>query len=68
MSRTLVLAGLLIDSWRDHSPQTEPREMSFPGGAIPVNRGRGTSKEVIPAPRLTSLSALGATKCEPGRG
>jgi len=68
MSRTLVLAGLLIDSWRDQSRQTAPGEMNLPVGAVPVSRGRSTCKDVIPAPRLTSLDAPGANKCEPGCG
>jgi hypothetical protein len=65
MSRTLVLAGLLIDSWRDQLPQTEPSEMNLPGDAIPVGRFHGTSDGVLPsAPRLTSLIALAVTKGE----
>jgi hypothetical protein len=66
MSRSLILAGLLVDAWRDESPRTEPRKTNLPGGAIPVSRLRGTSDDVALAPRLTSPSALDATKCEPG--
>ena len=65
MPRTLTLAGLLIDSWRDQSPQTELSEMNLPGGEIPIGRFRGTSDDGTgSAPRLTSLIALGATKWE----
>jgi hypothetical protein len=64
MSRTLVLAGLLIDSWRDQSPQTEPCEVDLPGDAIPTSLFRGTSDGLPSAPRLTSLIALSATQWE----
>jgi hypothetical protein len=64
MSRSLILAGPLIDSRRDQSQQTEPSEMNLPGGAIPISRFRGTSDDVPSAPRLTSLIALGAMKWE----
>ena len=68
MSRTLVLAELLIDSSRDQSPPTEFNDMGLPGGQIPIGRSRDTSDEHIvlgdgsSAPRLTSLIALGAVK------
>ncbi len=62
MSRTLTVAGLLVDSWRDQSPQTEPSEMNLPDGAIPISRLRGTSDDVPSTPRLMSLIALGAVK------
>ncbi len=68
MSRTLVLAELLIDSWRDQSPRTEVGDMGLPGGQIPFGRSRDTSDDHIvlddgpSAPRLTSLIALGAVK------
>jgi hypothetical protein len=68
MSRSLVLAGLLVDSWRDQSPQMEPGKMNLPGGAIPMSRLRGTSDDVPSTPRLTSLIALGAMKWESHRG
>ena len=64
MSRSLTLAGLLVDSWRDQSPQTEPSEMNLPDGAIPISRLRGTSDDVPSTPRLMSLIALGAVKWE----
>ena len=68
MSRTLVLAELLIDSWRDQSPQTESGDMGLPGDRTPIGRSRDTSDDHIvlddgpSAPRLTSLIALGAVK------
>jgi len=68
VSRTLILAELLIDSWRDQSPQTEFDDMGLPGGQIPIGRSRETSDDHIvlddgsSAPRLTSLIALGAVK------
>lgn len=68
MSRTLTRAGLLIDSWRDRPPQTEPGEMNLPGDAIPISHFRGTSDDVPSAARLTSLTILielAATKWEP---
>jgi len=65
MSRTFIVAELLIDSWRDQSQQTEPSEMNLPGSAIPITQFRGTSDEVPSTPRLTSLIALGAMKWEP---
>ena len=64
MSRTLILAELLIDSWRDQSPRTEFNDM----GQVPIGRSRDTSDDHIElddgpsAPRLTSLIALGAVK------
>jgi hypothetical protein len=64
MSRSLVLAGLLIDSWRDQSPQTEPGEMNRPGDAIPISRLRGTPDDVPSAPRLMGLIEVGAMKWE----
>jgi hypothetical protein len=64
MSRSLILAGLLVDSWRDQSPQTEPSEMSPPDRTIPISRIRGTSDDVPSTPRLTSLIAVGAVKWE----
>jgi hypothetical protein len=64
MSRTFIVAGLLVDSWRDQAPQTEPSEMNLPGSAIPISRFRGTSDDVPSTPRLTSLIALGAVKWE----
>ena len=66
MSRTLTVAGLLVDSWRDRSRQTEPGEMNPPpGSATSVSRLRGASDDVPLAPRLTSLIELGAVKWEP---
>jgi hypothetical protein len=65
MPRTLALAGLLIDSWRDQSSPTEPNEMNLPGGTIPINRFGGTSDDGTAAPRLTGLIALAATEWEP---
>ena len=64
MSRTLTVAGLLVDSWRDQSPQREPSEMNPPGGAISISRLRGTSEDAPSTLRLTSLIALGAIKWE----
>ena len=69
MAHTLVLAGLLIDSWRDQSPPTEPSETNLPGSAIPViARFRGASDDVTLAPRLVSPIALDAMECEPECG
>jgi hypothetical protein len=62
MSRSLILAGLLVDSWRDQSPQTEPSEMSLPDGTIPISRIHGTSEKAPSTPRLASLIAVGAIK------
>ena len=67
MSRTLVLAELLIDSWHDQSPRTKSDDTGL-GGQIPIGRSRDTSDDHIvlddgpSAPRLTSLIALGAVK------
>ena len=69
MARTLVLAGLLIDAWRDQSPPTEPSETNLPGGPIPIiGRFRGASDDVTLAPRLTSPISLDAMECEPECG
>jgi hypothetical protein len=68
MSRSLILAGLLVDSWRDQSPQTEPSEMSLPDGTIPISQLRGTSDDVPSTPRLTSLIALGTVKWKSHQG
>jgi hypothetical protein len=62
MSRSLILAGLLVDSWRDQSPQTNPSEMNPPDGAIPIRRFQGTSDDAPLTPGLTSLIVLGAAK------
>lgn len=62
MSRSLILAGLLVDSWRDQSPQTEPGEMSLPDRTIPISQLRGTSEKAPSTPRLVSLIAVGAIK------
>jgi hypothetical protein len=64
MSRSLVLAGLLVDSWRDQSPQMESSEMSLLGDAIPISRLRGTSEDAPSTPRLMSMIALGTIKWE----
>ena len=64
MLRTLTRTGLLVDSWRDQSPQTEPSEMNLPDGAIPISRLRSTSDDVPSTPRLLSLIALGVVKWE----
>jgi len=70
MSRTLTLAELLIDSWRDQSPRTEANDRGLPGGEIPISRSHATSDDPIAlddgpsAPRLASLIALGAIKWE----
>ena len=61
MSRTLTVAGLLIDSWRDY-PQTQPGERNLPGDAVPVGHFGSTSDGEPSAPRLTSLIELGAVK------
>ena len=68
MSRTITLAGMLIDSWRDQSPQAEPGEMDLPGGASPSSQLRGTSDDVPSTLRLGSLIALGAVKWESNQG
>jgi hypothetical protein len=65
MSHTLTVAGLLIDSWRDQSPQSEASEMNLPRGAIPISLFRGTSDDGPSAPRLASLIALAATTWKP---
>jgi hypothetical protein len=62
MSRTLTVAGLLIDSWRDQFPQMEPSGKNLPGYAIPTSRFRDTSDDLLAAPRLTSLIELAVTK------
>ena len=65
MSRTFIVAELLIDSWRDQPPQTEPSEMNLPSSTLPISRFRGTSDDVSSAPRLASLIELGAMQWEP---
>jgi len=65
MPRTLVLAGLLIDSWRDQSSQTEPSDVNLPGGATLISRFGGTFDDGTAAPRLTNLIELAATEWEP---
>jgi len=68
MTRTIVLADLLIDSWRDQSQRTESADMDSPGGEIPINASRSTSADYVmlddrpSAPRLVSLLALGPLK------
>jgi hypothetical protein len=62
MSRSLILAGLLVDSWRDQSPQTEPSEKNLQHSATQTSQPRGTSDDVPSTPRLTSLIAVGAIK------
>jgi hypothetical protein len=62
MSRTLTVAGLVVDSWRDQSPQTEPSEMNQPDGAIPISRLRGTSDDEPSTPGLMSMIVVGAIK------
>lgn len=68
MSRTLILAELLIDSWRDQSPRTTLDDVGLPGDRTPIGRSRDTSDDHVvlddrsSAPRLTSLIALGAVK------
>ena len=64
MSRTLTVAGLPVDSWRDQSPQTEPSEMNQPQDAIQIRQLRGTSDDAPSTPRLLNLVALGAVKWE----
>ena len=67
MSRTLILAELLIDSWRDQSPRTE-LDMGLSGDQTPIGRSRDTSDDHVAlddgesAPGLMSLIALGAVK------
>jgi hypothetical protein len=65
MSRSLVLAGLLVDAWRDQSSHMEPSESNLPGNDIPMSRFRGVSDDVPPTPPLTSLIVLGAAQWEP---
>jgi hypothetical protein len=62
MSRSLILAGLLVDSWRDQSPQTKPSELNLQDSAIPISRLHGTPDDGTAVPRLTSLIALGTIK------
>jgi hypothetical protein len=64
MARSLILAGLLIDSWRDQSPQTESSEMNLQDSVTPISRFRATPDDSTAAPRLASLIALGAVKWE----
>ena len=64
MSRSLVLAGLLVDAWRDQSPQTEPSETNLPGDALPVSRFRAESGSAPSTPPLASLIMMGASKWE----
>jgi hypothetical protein len=64
MSRTLVLAGLLIDAWRDQPAQTEPTGMNLASGASPGSLLGGTCEDGTAASRLTSLIALAAVKRE----
>ena len=65
MSRFLVLAGLLVDAWRDQSPHTEPSETNLPGGAIPISRFGAESDSAPSTPPLMSLIMLSAAKWEP---
>jgi len=62
MSRSLILAGLLVDSWRDQSPQTEASEKKLQHSATQTSQPHGTSDDVPSTPRLTSLIAVGAIK------
>lgn len=62
MPRSLILAGLVVDSWRDQSPQTESSEMNLQDSAIPISRLHGTSEKAPSTPRLASLIAVGAIK------
>jgi hypothetical protein len=62
MSRSLILAGLLVDSWRDQSPQTEPSEKNLQHSATQTSQPCGTSDDVPSTPGLTSLIALGTVK------
>ena len=64
MSRSLAVAGLLVDSWRDQSPQTEPSEMNLQHSATQTSQPCGTSGDVPSTPGLTSLFVVGATKWE----
>jgi len=66
MPRTLALAGLLIDSWRDQSSHTEPSDVKLPGGAPLISRFGGTFDDGSVAPRLASLIELAATEWELG--
>jgi len=65
MSRTLTVAGLLIDSWRDQSRRPEPDDMVLPGEAIPISQFGGTSDDGTAAAHLTSLIAMAAAQWEP---
>jgi hypothetical protein len=62
MSRTLTVAGLVVDSWRDQSPQRELSEMNRPGSTIPISQLRTTSDDVPSTPRLMSMIGLGVVK------
>jgi hypothetical protein len=68
MSRVISLAGLMIDSWRDQSPQAEPGEMNLPDGEIHNSRLRGASDDVVSTLCLGNLIALGAVKWESHQG
>lgn len=68
MSSTITLAGLLIDSWRDQSPQGESSEMNLPGSTAAVNRFRESSDDGPATPRMASLIALGVVKWESYQG
>jgi hypothetical protein len=68
MSRTLTIAGLVVDSWRDQSPQREPSEMNRPGSTIPISQTRATSDDEPPTPGLMSLIVVGAVKWKSHQG
>ena len=70
MSRTLIRAELLIDSWRDQPQRLEFKDRGLPAGEAPINRSHDTSDGNIvlddgpSAPSLVSLIVLGAIKWE----
>ena len=68
MSHSLAVAGLVVDSWRDQSPKTEPSKRDLPDGVTPTSQLRTTSDDVPSTPPLTSLIALGAVRWKSHRG
>jgi hypothetical protein len=70
MSRTLIRAELLIDSWRDQPQRLEFKDRGSSGGEASINRSHDTSDGHIvlddgpSVPSLVGLIPLGAMKWE----
>jgi hypothetical protein len=70
MSRTLIRAELLIDSWRDQPQRLGFKGMGLSGGEAPINRSRDTSDDHVvlddgpSTPIMVSLISLCAMKWE----